>query len=243
MGIYYSIKILLLNWVFIPMTAMLFLAGCSETLEPDPSKFGYEYYPLAIGDYKIYHTTGIRYNLNGTIDTTQYLVKELVEDLIENVDGTFRLTLGRYSADIGSNDWSKDSLWAVFIDESKVVVSEANVDFIKLVFPVKENIEWDGNAINSKEFEFYKIKEIGKSYTYYVLSDTLSYNNSLSVEIDLLDPAKITSDKYDLEVFADDIGLVHKLNIKINYCSSCKPEIKIEDGFIFEQKLMEFGKE
>lgn len=218
----------------------MLLIGCNETLESIDSEFGYEYYPTEMGDYRIYHTSDIRYNLNGTIDTTQYLVKELVEELIENVDGTFRLTLGRYSADIGSNDWSKDSLWAVFMDETKVVVSEANIDFIKLVFPVTENTEWDGNAFNSSDDEIYRVEEMRKNYSY----DTLSFENTLTVvHKDLIDPAKITEDDYRIEVFATNVGLIHKLKFKINYCSTCAENGKIENGFIFEQKLIEFGKE
>lgn len=234
-GKFYRIKRFLVSLLF-----YMLLIGCNETLEPIDSEFGYEYYPTEMGDYRIYHTSDIRYNLNGTIDTTQYLVKELVEELIENVDGTFRLTLGRYSADIGSNDWSKDSLWAVFMDETKVVVSEANVDFIKLVFPVTESTEWNGNAFNSSDDEIYRVEEMRENYSY----DTLSFENTLTVvHKDLIDPAKLTTDEYRVEVFAAGIGLIHKLKIKIKYCSNCVENGKIENGFIFEQKLIEFGKE
>lgn len=223
----------------IPVTIMLYVSACTETMEPDLSEFGYEYYPMELGDYRIYHTTTIKYNLNGTIDTTRYLVKELAEETIENIDGSHKLVLGRYSAAVGSNDWKKDSLWAAFIDNAIVVVSEANLDFIKLVFPTTNNINWDGNAFNSHDEEFYTIEDNGKSYAY----DTLSYENTLTVvHKDLRDPAKITEDDYRVEVFGADIGLIHKLKIKINYCSTCIENGKIEDGYIFDQKLIEFGK-
>jgi len=218
----------------------LLLVGCTQTLEPNTSEFGYEYYPTEIGDYRIYYTVGIRYNLDGSIDTTKYLVKEVAEELITYVDGTNRLVLGRYSTDIGSSEWKKDSLWSVWIDNTKVVVSEANIDFIKLVFPVEESKEWDGNAFNSDDDEFYKIEDFEKPYSY----DTLSYNKTLIVvHEDFIDPAKITKDNYRIEVFASGIGLIHKLKIKINYCSKCVENGKIDDGFIFEQKLIKIGKE
>ncbi len=216
------------------------LVGCTETLEPNTTEFGYDYYPMDLGDVRIYHTTTIRYNLNGTIDTTRYLTKEVAEELILKTDGTTSILLGRYSAVIGSTTWTKDSLWAVFIDESKVVLSEATTDFIKLVFPVKETLEWDGNAFNSNESEFYEIIDVKKPYAY----DTLSYENTLTVvHEDLLDPAKITKDDFRVEVFASNIGLIHKVRVKINYCATCVENGKIEDGFIFEQKLIEIGKE
>ena len=244
MGIYYFVKHFLLKRVIIPLAFILSITGCSETMDPDLSNFGYDYYPMEVGDFRIYHTTSIRYNLNGTIDTVSYLVKEQAEELSKNVDGSDRLILGRYSADIGTNIWRKDSLWAVFIDPSKVVVSEANIDFIKLVFPLTKFSNWDGNATNSLEEEFYKVEDKGISFSYDILSDTLSYENTLTVvHKDLIDPAKLTEDDFRKEVFAVDIGLVYKLKIKINYCSTCGETGKIEDGFIFEQKLIAFGKE
>ena len=216
------------------------LLSCNETVAPNTSEFGYEYYPMEVGTYRVYYTSTTRYNLDGSIETNEYLTKEVAEDSIIYADGSIRVVLGRYSADLSATKWQKDSLWAVLKDDAKIVVSEANIDFVKLVFPVKESINWDGNSINSQDNELYKIENLGKTYSY----DTLSYTKTLTViQADLVDPVKITSDDYRIEVFAADIGLVHKLNIKVNYCSSCVENGKIDDGYIFEQKLIEFGKE
>lgn len=224
----------------IPFMVIVLVVGCNKTLDSDFLNFGYEYYPTEVGDFRVYHTTAVRYNLNGTIDTTKYLVKEVVEELTTYSDNSNRFILGRYSADIGSDVWKKDSIWAVLNDASKVVLSEANKDFIKLVYPVIEEIEWDGNAFNNDDEEFYKIENLGQPYIF----DTISYDNTLTViHEDLIDPVKITEDRYRMEVFAADVGLIYKLKIKINYCSTCIENGKIEDGYVFEQKLIEFGKE
>ena len=214
--------------------------GCNTELEPNLDDFGFEYYPTKVGDYRIYHTTTIAYNLDGTIDTVTYLVKEIAEKEVIYSDGNAKIILGRYSADIDNFKWKKDSIWSVIIDDSKIIVSEATKDFVKLTFPVSEEKQWDGNATNALQSEFYKIIDLKKSYSY----DTLSYDNTLTVvHQDLIDPAKITEDDYRIEVFAAEVGLVHKLKIKINYCSNCVENGKIDDGFIFEQKLIEFGTE
>ncbi len=222
------------------LALMLSTNSCTEVVEPNIDVFGFEYYPLAIGDYKIYYTSIIDYNLDGSVDTTTYLVKELAENSVLYSDGNYRTILGRYSKELDGNKWKKDSIWAVQTDDSKIIISEANVDYVKLTFPVAEEKEWDGNATNAKDVEFYQLKDVQASYEY----DTLSYKNTLTVvHKDLVDPAKITEDDYRIEVFAADIGLVHRLKIKINYCSNCVENGKIDDGFIFEQKLIEFGKE
>lgn len=219
---------------------MLGAISCTEVVEPNIDEFGFEYYPLSIGDYKIYYTSSIAYKLDGSIDTATYLVKEITEGSVLYSDGNYRTILGRYSKELDGVVWEKDSIWAVLTDKSKIIVSEANMDYVKLVFPVVEEKQWDGNATNAKDSELYQLKDVGVSYSY----DTLSYVNTLTVvHKDLVDPAKITEDIYRIEVFAADIGLVHRLKIKINYCSNCVENGKIDDGFIFEQKLIEFGQE
>jgi len=229
----------LFKWLLV-LIAFVHIGCSSKTVEPNWSNFGFEYYPLEVGDYKVYYTQVIYYTLDGSTDTIQYLVKEIVEDSIAFSDGSYRFLLGRYSMAIGASSWQKDSLWAVNKTQASVVVSEANLDFIKLVFPVIENKKWDGNALNSRDNEDYIIKETGKPYMY----DTLSFNNSLTVvHADFLDPVKITNDDYRIEVFAANVGLVNKINLKIKYCSSCVENGTIKEGIVFEQKLIEFGKE
>ncbi len=222
------------------LAALLIINSCTEEIEPSVDFLGYEYYPLTVGEYRVYHTSTINFNLDGSIDSIKYLVKEVAEESVLFTDGT-RIILGRYSKEIdGSTEWKKDSIWAVLMDDQKIIISEANVDYVKLVFPVGEEKKWDGNATNAEQSEFYSIINLNKNYSY----DTISYENTLTVvHNDLLDPAKITEDDVRFEVFAKDVGLIHKYRKKINYCSSCTENGKIDDGYIFEQKLIEFGQE
>lgn len=228
--------------IFNLLSLALVLLGCTKTIEPNLSNFGYDYYPIEKGQYRVYYTRLITYNLDGSIDTTNYLTKEVVEDNVTYLDGSERMLLGRYSADLGTNNWKKDSLWSVYATTTNIVVSEAILDYIKLAFPVKEGLSWDGNALNGLEEEQYELTSLGNTYAY----DTLSYTSTLTVvHADLIDPAKLTKDDYRIEVYAKDVGLVHKLNKKINYCdpTRCSENGIIDDGIIFEQKLIEFGKE
>lgn len=224
------------------VTGLGFFFGCSQTVNPNLSDFGFDYYPIEKGQYRIYYTRLITYSLDGSVDTTNYLTKEVVEDSITYVDGSARMLLGRYSADLGTNEWKKDSLWLVNVTTTNIVVSEANVDYIKLAFPVEEKLSWDGNAFNSRDEEIYELNNLNTTYEY----DTLSYESALTVvHADLIDPAKLTSDDYRIEVYAKGVGLVHKLKKQIHYCdpTRCSENGTIDDGIIFEQKLIEFGKE
>lgn len=221
---------------------VVFIFSCNSFVEPNVEEFGYQYYPIEIGQYRIYFTQQINYNLDGSVETINYLVKEVVEDTVHYSDGSLKYILGRYSKELSALDWHKDSLWAAYLNQSTLVISEANLDYIKLAFPVKELLTWDGNALNGKDEEIYEINNLGQPYSY----DTLNYQNTLTlIQSDLLDPNKITEDDYRVEVYAYEVGMVYKLIKKLNYCdpTKCAENGIIEEGTIFEQKLIEFGKE
>lgn len=216
--------------------------SCNSFVEPNVDEFGYQYYPIEIGQYRTYLTQQINYRLDGTIDTVKYYSKEVVEDTVRYSDGSLKHILGRYSKGANEIDWHKDSLWAARLNKSTLVVSETNVDYIKLSFPVEESLKWDGNKLNGKNEELYEIRNLGQPYSY----DTYNYQNTLTVyQADLLDPNKITEDDYRYEVFAFEVGLVYRLIKKINYCdpTKCTENGTITEGIIFEQNLVEFGKE
>ena len=96
--------------------ALAFLAACTQTIEPDTDAFGFDYYPMRLGDERIYYTQEIFFKLSGTVDTLTYLVKEIVEDTIKQTDGNYQLLLGRYSTSLDTTKWQKDSLWMVEVN-------------------------------------------------------------------------------------------------------------------------------
>ncbi len=217
--------------------ALAFLAACTQTIEPDTDAFGFDYYPMRLGDERIYYTQEIFFKLSGTVDTLTYLVKEIVEDTIKQTDGNYQLLLGRYSTSLDTTKWQKDSLWMVEVNNQRVLLSEATKAFVKLVFPVANNTQWDGNAKNADKEEIYVLTEVGGGYAY----DTLSFGTTARVvHKDLRDPAKITEDDYRFEVFAREVGLVHRYKLKLNYCSKCSENGVVEEGYILDQKLISF---
>ena len=101
-----------------------------------------------------------------------------------------------------------------------------------------EDKRWDGNAMNSKEFDEFKIKDLGKIYQL----DSIEYPNSLQMfKEDSRDPLGITRDNYHVEVFSVGMGLIYKLDENLKYCNDCPP-FTIEQGIVYEQKLLEVGK-
>ena len=115
---------------------------------------------------------------------------------------------------------------------------------IKLSFPVEEDRRWDGNAMNAREFDEFRMLNVG--LTYQVDSLDIDYPNSLEMYMEKrIDSLQITKDDYHLEVFSRGYGLTYKLDIDKKYCSpfDCiDNEPIIIEGRLYEQKLLELGK-
>ena len=219
--------------------APILVLGCNELLPPDSERLGYDYFPLAASDYRLYQVQEINYNLDGSIDTINYQLREIITD--ESVKGdetSFRLD--RYRRTIEADPWVIDSVWSARINTYQAIVVENNVPIIKLSFPVKEDKSWDGNAMNAREFDEFEMINVGLTYQI----DDKEYPNSLEMLKEFFqDPAQITKDDIQLEVYSKDIGLIYSLDIYKIYCSpiDCS-EPSIDEGKIVEQKLLEVGK-
>ena len=227
-----------LFWIFFVLT------GCVNSIDPDPSSLGINYFPLQTGDYYVYNITTINFNLNGSIDSLEFLLKEEVVDSFPSTDEQgFTFVINRYKKDVSDPDWTFEEVVSARATIKTTVVTEGNTDFIKLVYPVQEGLRWDGNSLNDLEPDEYEIRMLSHPFTV----DSITFANTVHVfHADLLDPAKISADDYRVEVFAEDIGLVFKETIIKEYCDysaggpCSEPTVLL--GYEYEQKLIEFGK-
>ncbi|MEN8251852.1 MAG: hypothetical protein ABFS32_23225, partial [Bacteroidota bacterium] len=198
---------------------------------------GYDYFPYEVGQYRVYQTHVINYNIDGSVDSADYQIKEIVVDkgLVED-DTTFRLE--RYKRVNESDAWVKDSVWSARINTYTAIVVEHNVPIIKLSFPVEENRKWDGNAMNTRDYDEYKMINVNQSYQ---LEGDEFFQTLEVYRGDSLDPEKIVEDDYHVEVFSRGVGLIHKKDIKLQY--DYKHPGDTVEGIVFEQNLIETGEE
>ena len=216
---------------------LLLVIGCNELMAPEPEGLGYDYFPLTIGEFRIYDVEVINYNLDGSISTEVYQLKEVVADSsIAGGETSFRLD--RYRRTDALEAWVIDSVWSARRNTYQAIVVENNVPIIKLSFPLAEDKTWDGNAMNSRDFDEFEIKNLGKTFQF----DSIDYPNSLEMlKENLVDSGGFTVKDYNLEVFSSDLGLIYRLDENLVYCQSCTP-FTIEEGVKYEQKLVEIGK-
>ena len=224
---------------------LLILSGCVSSIEPDPNTLGLNYYPLQTGDYRVYNTKSKNFNLDGTIDSVEYLLKEVVVDSFPGNDqDSYIYVINRYKKGLNETDWLIDEAVSARINLRTMVLTENNAAFVKLAFPMEEALTWDGNSLNDLEPEDYEMRMLSHPFTV----DSITFANTVYVfHVDIRDPVQISNDDYRLEVFADGVGLVYKQKILKEWCdyvtSGACSEPTVLSGLEYEQKLIEFGKE
>ena len=210
--------------------------GCNETLEADPSALGVDYYPVEIGQYRIYEVEEVTFLITGS-DTSTYQLRETIIDSLVSLDQTTYLIQRDTRAD-AMGEWESDSLWTVTPTSLNVSVAENNIPFIKLTFPVREGIEWDGNSLNTRGNQTYYYENLMSSdFTDVPVED------QIRVIIEDI-PENTTGIDLRSEGYARTIGLVEKDYITQVRCtaSSCGDDFgKVESGRSLKQRLIEYG--
>ena len=217
---------------------ILFLAGtfaCNELAEPDSAVLGYDFFPLNTGNTRIYEVTRIDHSVGGTSDTINYQLKEVVGDLFTS-GGEVSYRLERFIRNSAEEEWQIDSVWSARMNTYQAVVVENNIPVIKLSFPVKEDRRWDGNAMNARDYDEFKMIDVGLPYQ---LEDKTFASTLKMVKEDAA--TGIVTDNIHIEFYARGVGLIHRIDIDRRYCDEVEcPASGIEFGLEIECKLIDY---
>lgn len=192
--------------------AMIVIASCSKKKEEDYVQpyLGHDYAGMEIGKYVIYDVDSFFYDdFTGTIDTSIYQLKEIVDDKFIDLEGDDAFKIIRYRKESDTTGWVLTDVWQSKLTTTNYQKVEENVRFIKLIFPINKNDKWNGNIKNNLEEEEYEYTSVDQSEN--IGGNTLA--NVLTVkqveEINLIEE-KIFEEKY-----AKGIGLVYKKSVDL----------------------------
>jgi hypothetical protein len=228
--------------VFVILSSLI-VACSTNSLSPSDLNSSEAYFPLEKGNFIIYDVHQIDYTfVDGTIDR-KYQLREWVKDTLTLQDGQLAYQLERaVRTDTTIDIWTVDSIWVAYKNKTQAVRYESSVPFIKLIFPIKRNSNWNGNQLNNNlpdivenwkvtNFEAEKIindRKFGKTITINHRSDS-SCRGKYNKE----------------ETYAQGIGLVYKTYTNFTYEETdppCTPPFKIEVGRFYEEKFRRSGR-
>ncbi len=227
--------------------------ACKKKTE-DPPDVGYAYAPENIGKYVIYDVDSTVYD-DFKHDTTyfKYRIKEKLEEVFTDNQGRNAIKLVRYikkyvdSVSYDNISWTVKDVWNYTKTATTLEVVEEDIRFTKLIFPVKEESTWNGNANNT----------LGEWEYQYSSTDRAETINGTAFDNVLMVTQKDDKNKnaihreYFVEKYAKEIGLVYR-EIKdlysnvvtLNPNGTIKPvEQRITSGVIYKLTYVTHGYE
>lgn len=175
-----------------------------------------EYYPVQVGNYWVYdvsETTFSNQFVEDARDSVTYQVRERIDTVFRDQTGELTYQLIRSRRSDASQPWGNDSIVTINKSNLDLRYTRDNLKTVRLVFPVKENKTWNGNAFNFRDPEEYAYTQVGQPFT---LGDT-TYQQTLRVVQDFNDNLVELDDRH--EVFALGVGMVYKRVIDFIYCT------------------------
>jgi len=239
---------------------MVYSCGKNETELLDLD-FGYEYYPLQVGQIREYAVDSIIFDpaLTGTqIDTNSWFIKESIVDSFPGQDGLTWFRIERVQRRSDTLPWEIGKVYAAARSKDQAYRTEENLRFVKMTFPLKANETWDGNAFFSDRTA---VEVAGEQILMFIDWDyrTLALAESLQVgdlnfeqvcSIQLANSENFIEYRQGKEHYAKNIGLIYRelqiLDTQCEVCcngdvGACIPlnwEQKAEKGFILRQRLL-----
>lgn len=204
--------------IAIPMV-VLFSCKKVSTTTTDLTR---NYFPLTFGKYVTYAVDSVYYYGSAGIK------KEVKSQLKYSITDTFRDQKKRvsYIMDVfyrpyDGADWHPLHVITVTPTNTQLLYSQDGVQYIKMVFPVADEVSWQGNVnaqINDPAFAYlanwtYSYKNTHLNY----FDGYVNFDNTVTIEEDNehvnyqnVDSALAGYDTYAKEVYAYNIGMVYK---------------------------------
>ncbi|MEM6643547.1 MAG: hypothetical protein AAF616_11255 [Bacteroidota bacterium] len=218
------------------LVLLVWLAGCNESVEADPNDLGFDFYPTLVNQYRIYEVEEINFRITG-FDTANYQLRETIFDSLVSLDQVTYL-IRRDKRDNALEEWRSDSIWTVTPTERFVAVAENNIQFLKLTFPVRPGISWNGNSLNARGLQTYFYEEVSTS-----TFEEAPLSDQIRLIIEDIPESSVGVDLRS-EIYVRGIGLVEKDYLTQVKCTagSCGADLgKVQGGRLLKQNLIEYG--
>ncbi len=241
---------------------VLLLACAKQETEDIDLLFAYEYFPLEIGQERVYQLDSIIFDpIPGGIgvDTFSWQLRERIVDTLRSSSGTLRYLIERAERANDTLPWVTQAIWTASRTQTQAFRTEDNLRFVKMNFPLREGDSWDANIFIDKDLKVEiagEQVEIFKGWESEILNlsenvelEGQNFENVLSIQI--ADNENLIEYRYGLEQYAADIGLIYKelwvldtqcefcCNNDFELCDNLEWEQKAEAGFILRQQLLD----
>lgn len=234
--------------LFCCSVVLIFLiSSCKKDSEITTSDFGYDYFPTQVGQYVIYEVDSIwQDDISAVYDTTRYQLKELIASTFLDNSDRPTLRIERYkkfynpSLPYDSMQWTLTDVWLANRTSATAEKVEENIRYLKIVFPVKEGKQWDGNVFNMLGIKEYEIISLDVQENI----NNINFDSVLTVK--QFEEFNYVKNRYESEKYAKRIGLAYKRLDSLIFQPKNGSDIYPYDdtiGYTFTQKIISYGKQ
>jgi hypothetical protein len=123
------------------------ITSCKKTLPPPGSPLTSYFIGLQVGKYITYRMDSLNFYFYGQSDTiTSYLAKDSVEKKTVDNTGAPAWLVTRYLSDTSGSFWTPSMTYIVSPSNPAIDVTENNLRFVKLAFPMDLGYSWTGGT-------------------------------------------------------------------------------------------------
>ena len=211
--------------VFIVLILTVFASACKKQTVTYQSPQLADYFQFQPGKYITYRLDSTQFTSFGTIVTiTSYQAKDVLDTIITDNLGRPGWRVIRYLSDTtGTAPWIESETYMITPTREDVEVVENNMRYIKLVLPLVDGYNWQGNSYIDVTSDTFNVVTYLKNWNYTYDSVGMPYTtpagvvaNSVTVKQqdeyigDFSDPSIYSERNYSEEVYGKGIGLIFK---------------------------------
>lgn len=223
-----------MKWNFLAVSLIILVASCEDEKGPSLVDTGTSFFPLMVGQERVYTVEETNYLITGEVEIQSYLLREEIVDLFfTEADSSY--IIYRYIRMDSTEEWSFLETWQARRNDFQGIVIEGNTPFLKLTFPIFAGRMWDGNRLNSREEDTFVMDSL-----YFAFNGVEQQFDSTLTVVQNDNQDFIVEQDRRFEVYAYDVGLIYKKETMLQYCTddNCLGQQLIETGREFEQQLI-----
>lgn len=168
---------------------------------------GYSYFPIDSTKQYFYYVDSIAYNKNlKRIDTFHYQLKTVLSNSFFDNLGVQTWRVSRFAKYSDTLDFVEIQNHFIQFYGNKFLYTENNEVLLKAVFPIKNELVWNGNLFNNLGYIKSKVNFVNETF---VTTDTTFQNTTKITEWENKD---FIFDNYRVSVYQDKVGLVYFRN-------------------------------
>lgn len=218
---------------------LLLLAGCRATSLAPPDEDA-NYYPLEPGRYVVYAVQEERYSLSAPPVRQTYQVKEAIGPAYTDVARQPAYRLLHYHRSTDAQPWQADSVGSVRRSGAELIRTEQGQEVVKLMFPIRDDLSWNGNRYNATGNDTYTVRNSGRPFR--VVDTTYARTATVVMQND----STLVAQHKRIDVYGQSVGLIYKERVQVQFCASspgCVGTYQIDYGIRQIYRIRSYGRD